>query len=57
MERNDPFGWKHHRVSFLEEDKRAINATSVLLIPFYVFLSFNSCNSFSTHVLICFLRV
>ena len=57
MEWNYPFGWKHPRVLFLEEKKRTINSKSVLSLPFSVFLSFDSCNSFSTYVLICFLRV
>ena len=51
-----PFGWKPW-VLLLEEDKRAINAKSVLPLPFYVFLSFDSYNSFSTYFLVCFLRV
>ena len=57
MEGNYPFRWKHHRVLFLEEEKRAINDKSVLPLPFSVFLSFNSCNSTSTYVLVCFLWV
>ena len=56
MKGNYPFG-KHLWVLFLEEKKRAINAKSVLPLPFFVFLSFDSCNSFSTYVLVFFLRV
>ena len=37
MEGNYPFGWKHLRVLFLEEEKRAINAKLVLPLPFSVF--------------------
>ena len=57
MEGNYPFGWKRPRVLFLEEEKRAINVKFVLPLPFYVFLSFDSCNAFSTYVLVYFLRV
>ena len=56
-EGNYPFGWKHPRVLFLEKEKRAINAKSVLSLPFSIFLSFDRCNSFFTYVLVCFLRV
>ena len=57
MKGNYPFGWKHLRILFFEEDRRAINAKSVLPLPFSIFLSFDSYNSFSTYVLVCFLRV
>ena len=57
MKGNYPFGWRHLRVLFVEEDKRAINAKSILPLPFSIFLSFDSCHSFSTYVLACFLRV
>ena len=57
MKGNYPFGWKHPRVFFLEEEKKVVNAKSVLSLSFYVFLCFDSCNSFSTYVLVCFLKV
>ena len=56
-ERELPLWVETLRVLFLLKEKRAINAKSVLPLPFYVFLSFDSCNSFSTSFLVCFLRV
>ena len=57
MKENYPFGLKHPRVFFLEEEKRAINAKSILPLPFLVFICFDSFNLFSTYVIVCFLRV
>ena len=57
MEGSDPFGWKHPRVLFLEEEKRRELSMPYLFYFFTFLFFFYSYNSFSTYVLVCFLGV